>query len=444
MKVLLYGGMPVAGILFYISGSRILPFFCFALTGIWYAISFSSKKGFFGDLRAPLSLSWWGGIAVTTLQLSRFQKDFVPETWCVLFGFYACFLLGFTWRKQRAEKKPLFTGGAALTEREEKRAFFGILTLFVLSVLTFVAEALILGYIPIFSKETHAYNYFHVTGLHYFTVSICLVPPVSAVFLRFTEKLPKTKERVRRRRVLLIVSALAFVPPLMMLSKLFLAIGVILSLLIFLADRTAEEWKKLLKKSIPLLILFAVGIVIAVYKRNYPPGYIDRIFQMKNPEIPMPLQYIYIYICNNFENLNYLIQVRPPYSFGARTFFPLFALTGLKFLFPAVTAFHGVVVVKELTTLTLVYDAVLDGGLPGAVLFGLILGALMHVVTELRERSSNPYGLLIYTECFFYLSLSFFSTWFSNPTVWFWMILSIVFFFLVSPGRRSLVKKKEV
>lgn len=52
------------------------------------------------------------------------------------------------------------------------------------SVLCFILEAAVLGYVPFFLRGVpHAYSEFHITGVHYFTVSCVLVPALSVIYL---------------------------------------------------------------------------------------------------------------------------------------------------------------------------------------------------------------------------------------------------------------------
>ena len=40
------------------------------------------------------------------------------------------------------------------------------------------------------------------------------------------------------------------------------------------------------------------------------------------------------------------------------------------------------------------------------------------------QRGKNPVAYLFYGQIAMYLILSFFTTWFSNPTTWFWLVLT--------------------
>ena len=94
--------------------------------------------------------------------------------------------------------------------------------------------------------------------------------------------------------------------------------------------------------------------------------------------MPLFLQYAYMYIANNYSNFNCLTQALQQglveHTFGLKQLFPVFALTGLKFVFPALVAFEMPVTIKELNTLTLIYDAYYDFGILGVMGFGALLG----------------------------------------------------------------------
>ena len=88
-----------------------------------------------------------------------------------------------------------------------------------------------------------------------------------------------------------------------------------------------------------------------------------------------------------------------------------------------------------MTTVTILYDAYYDFGLIGAAGFGVILGWACGFLTDksMRERH-NPLVYLFYGQIAMYLVLSFFTTWFSNPTTWFWLILTGVMYVFVEHG----------
>ena len=65
----------------------------------------------------------------------------------------------------------------------ERPLFWSMVIVTAVSLGAFLAEALILGFIPFFVRGVpHAYSTFHITGVHYFTVSCVLVPALSVLY----------------------------------------------------------------------------------------------------------------------------------------------------------------------------------------------------------------------------------------------------------------------
>ena len=76
---------------------------------------------------------------------------------------------------------------------------------------------------------------------------------------------------------------------------------------------------------------------------------------MKNSRMPIFVSQPYIYIANNYENFDCLVKALPAHTWGIRMLFPVWALTGLKFLYPYLVSFPIYVDKTELTTVTLMY-----------------------------------------------------------------------------------------
>ena len=123
--------------------------------------------------------------------------------------------------------------------------------------------------------------------------------------------------------------------------------------------------------------------------------------------------------------------------------FPFFALTGLKFLFPQLTTLPAFTTKEELTTLTLFYDAYYDFGVVGIILFAFVLGALAAGLARWVQNCKNPVVYLFYGQIAIYLGLSFFTTWFSNPTTWFWLALTVAMYMWVGYDGRKIRKKER-
>ena len=149
---------------------------------------------------------------------------------------------------------------------------------------------------------------------------------------------------------------------------------------------------------------------------------------MKNSGMPIFITQPYMYIANNYDNFNCLVEELPRHSMGLRMLFPLWALTGLKFLVPQLVNFPIYVDKEELTTLTLIYDAYYDFGILGVALFCCILGGICALLVWELSQMRNPVGYMIYAQAAMYMTLSFFTTWFSNPATWFYLGVTVIIY----------------
>lgn len=367
-------------------------------------------------LRGLFSLFWVGGQGVACLKLSELSVDWNILTWL-------CFLLAFMgfWMSFEFLQQMYGTSGRGRSswfnfQGYELPLFLSMVIVTVVSVTAFIAEAVVLGFIPFFIKGVpHAYSTFHISGVHYFTVSCVLVPALSVLYFCIEQG------RSGVRMVLAVIMDLvACAIPVLCVSRfqLILAVGLAVLTYIIMEHR--------------LKIFYAMGLavgmvgiyVILTIARGHDIPYLNGIFQMKNSEMPIYITQPYMYIANNYDNFNCLVEWLPSHTFGLRMLFPLWALTGLKFLVPALVNFPIYVTKEELTTVTLFYDSFYDFGIIGVLLFSCILGATAFFLVRMVKRVRNPLGYLFYAQFAMYLMLSFFTTWFSNPTTWFYFAVT--------------------
>ena len=330
------------------------------------------------NLLALLSLFFVGGEGISCLKLSRLQGPWELQTFAAFFLAYGAFRLAFLLSGGREQDSRRVREGR-LTEIRARRLFVAVAGLTALSVAAFLAEVRILGFVPFLVRHMpHAYSYFHVSGLHYLTVSCVLVPSLALLY---------------RFQLLLAVLMAAF------------------------------TWLNFRREPIPAP-LAGLGLVclLGVYgilsmARGHSVSYLNGIFEMKR-NFPIFVSQPYIYIANNYDNVNCLIRELPSHSFGLKMLFPFFALTGLKFLRPELVNFPIYVTKTELTTVTLIYDAWYDFGILGVVLFMALLGFIAARFEKKLRSVHSPVFCMLYAQLAIYLMLSFFTTWFSNPATW--------------------------
>ena len=181
-----------------------------------------------------------------------------------------------------------------------------------------------------------------------------------------------------------------------------------------------------------LFVALIPAYVALTVLRSHSVEYLNGIFEMKNSHMPIFITQPYMYIANNYDNFNCMAAELKHFSFGLKGLFPLWALTGLKFIFPSLADFPLFVTKEELTTVTLFYDAFYDFGVVGMVFFGGLLGGVCYLLGRFRRKLTCPAGHVIYAQIAMYMMLSFFTTWFSNPTTWFYLIVSGIVYVYVN------------
>lgn len=367
-------------------------------------------------LRGLFSLFWVGGQGVACLKLSELSSDWSMLTWlCFLLaflGFWVTFeALGRTMGETRGGR-PLWFHFQGF----ERPLFWSMVIVTVVSLTAFLVEAAVLGFVPFFVKGVpHAYSTFHITGIHYFTVSCVLVPALSVLYLGIEQG------RNGVRLVLaILMDVIACAIPVLCVSRFQLILAVALGVLTFIAMENRLKISYAIGLALGMIPIY----VILTIARGHDVAYLNSIFQMKNSQMPIFITQPYMYIANNYDNFNCMVEWLPSHTFGLRMLFPVWALTGLKFLVPSLVDFPIYVTKEELTTVTLFYDAFYDFGIIGVLVFACILGAVAFYLVQMVKRVRNPVGYLFYAQIAVYLILSFFTTWFSNPATWFYFAVT--------------------
>ena len=364
-------------------------------------------------LRALFSLCFVGGEGLSCMKLSRLQTDWEGLTWAVLYLAYAVFWLTFELLKQNAGRTVFRSAPGRLKGLKRGRLFFSIMGICAISWASFFTEAAVLGYVPLFLRGVpHAYSWFHISGLHYFTVSCALIPSLAVVWFE-TER---GASHIRKTAVLLAVVS-AFLIPVLCVSRSQMILAAMLAGFTLLSlDRGEVPLWAGASAGAGLLLLY----ILLTVARSHSIEYLNGIFEMKF-RLPIFISQPYIYISNNYDNLNCLIRDLTAHTFGVRMLFPVWALTGLKFLFPSLTASQLYLTKEELTTLTLFYDAYYDFGTVGVVLFSAALGAVSFALESRMREKHSPILNVFFAQMAAYLTLSFFTAWFSIPATWFYL-----------------------
>ena len=389
------------------------------------------ESGSLVELRALFTLAWVGGQGIACLQLSKLQADWNYVTWLCFFLIFGGFGIGYEWgqKYEKVEEKEL-----EKDEEQARRLLHCIIGLMAASILCFAFEAVKVGFIPLFSDEPHAYSYFHVSGVHYFTVSCILIPAITVLYIKVS-----TKISAGNKLLLLAANVTAVVIPFLCVSRFQLLFAVGFAVVTYIMVN-----KKIRIRTMVILIVALVpAYVILTVFRHHDVSYLNSIFEMKWEKMPIFITQPYMYVANNFENFNCMVEQMTEHTWGIKMLFPFFALTGLKFVIPQVNITQIYLTKPELTTLTMFYDAYYDFGIFGVFFFALLIGILAKILMSVVKNSKNPTTYLFYGQIAIYLGLAFFTTWFSNPTTWFWLALTGMMHWYVGHVNRRKGMNKE-
>ncbi len=390
---------------YYLSGASLM------LAAVYLYWHEYRRTGNLLQLRGLFSAFWVGGQGVACLKLSRLQTDWSPMTWFCFFLAFAGFWCSFGLISRTAGDE-----GISMRRRRERSSvrplYYSMIAVTAVSAAAFLFEAIYLGFVPLFLRGVpHAYSAFHVTGVHYLTVSCVLVPSMAVLFFQ-----QGGSRRPARNTAVVVMAVICLVIPILCVSRFQLIFAVATALFTYIAYTGRVRFRTVLILAAAMLPLY----VILTIARSHDVTYLNGIFEMKNPATPIFISQPYIYIANNYENFNCLVEALPAHTFGIRMMFPVWALTGMKFFFPYLISFPIYIDKEELTTLTMFYDAYYDFGAAGVAVFSCMLGAAAVWLDSRLKRMKNPMGFLLYAHFAFYMVLSFFTTWFSNPTTWFY------------------------
>lgn len=418
-------------------GYAVLSFFSFLFLSFYLFFREKKRENSSVNLPGLFALGLLFGEGVATLQLSKLSSIWTIDTWLSFYLSYLLFFLFYHGKDFFPSLLPSLSQSKKMKEKTEKtektdkreRIFGGILRwnfsegaflrlcilcLLLISYLSFGIEALVLGYIPLFTEHTpHAYSAFHLKGLHYFTTLFVLVPML----------LPFLYQKEGKLGIFSGISLfLALILPILLVSRFQLMFS--LFLFVFSAFYQGLGIRKRY-----LFLLFGFLLLAYIFlsiERAHSISYLMGIFEMKEEKLPIFLVQPYMYIANNYENFNLLTKSLEEHSHGFRMAYPFLTLSGAKFFFDFPLAYPVFLTKEELSTLGILYDAYYDFGLLGVMGFSAFLGLLSRWIKELSKKEKNPFGGAIYVQLAFYFLFSFFTTWFSNASSIFYFGITLL------------------
>lgn len=396
------------------------------------------------NVRGLFALGFIGGFGVSLLKLSKLANDYSIMTFVVVFtSYFAVYLGTFYKNKNDGESdnipnSKIFAAGNDDKIRNGKKILpedILMILLFTFSFASFMIEVMILKFIPVFTVDTpHAYSTFHVFMIHYITTFYSFIP-CFALCNYF-----KNPNRQMNKIWIVLSYVYVIIMAILMVSRSRLILCIVLSIFIIIIYKQ-NDLKNILSNRKNLLLILMLSIlflglyVIITINRAHDIEYLNGIFEMKNENMPIFITQPYMYIAQNFENLNYMINNIFRFTFGRRVLYPLFTLTLIKKFFPLVLDAPTYIIKEELSTLTIVYDFYYDFGLVGVFIFCFLIGYIGKVLEDRvyvgvfgdgNYKTKNNYIIVLYSLYCYFMIFSFFQTYFSLTDTWVYMIILLL------------------
>ena len=397
----------------------------FIFYSFFSAVYYKGKYETFINCKTIFSFIFYFTIGLAMLRLHQDQVEWKFMTFILLFLSYFSFLFGYDTTKNS------FKNNENVNKISKRKLQFMMNSILVISITALGIEFCIRGYLPIFSSDMSSYQNFGVTGIHYFTVSGIIYLPMM-VYMFKNYNLSK-KEKLTN----IIKCLVPIMIPIVIVSRQLLLMEIILSGFILLKDM-----KKISKKNLFVLIFCIVFLILSwlfVGKfRNQNQNYLKYVLHIQEDSI-LSVQEMnaYMYIAFNYDNFNANVDNIEHYSYGYNSLFPVFALTGTKFIIGKYFVTDYTRVINVFTTYPIQMTPYSDFGVIGVIIYMIVIGKLCNLI----EKKNDDAVSIIYKCLIWYcLLFSFFESFFSYPTI----IFMFIYVYILSKIRiRGDIREKS-
>lgn len=171
-----------------------------------------------------------------------------------------------------------------------------------------------------------AYSEFHLTGVLYYRV-LCAGPSLTCCISTWSGDGAVTGGCWAA----IVMTVISLLIPIFCVSRFQFIFAILLAAFTYISlQKVFQPWYLL-----GLLVIMIPVYLILTVARSHDVAYLNGIFEMKYAKMPIFITQPYMYIANNYDNFNCMVEVLPGHSFGMKGLFPLWALTGLKFFTPS-------------------------------------------------------------------------------------------------------------
>ncbi len=478
-SIILFGSAPfiieehryLVGLLFLVSAVVLYGYF------VW-----KDHKNYF-SFQALFSGIWLFTLGLASFQLTEYQVDWIARSWWYSGVGYLCLICGLQLgrdlfpalsKKFNMHDWTVFKGeGRIIFGLKENRLFALCMAATVMSLLAFIINIYIKGYLPFFSDSPAAYTDFY-TRFNIFIYAGTIASGLCYYCLK--------KQKLSRIKKILLWSAiiyLVFLMPTLIVSRgTFMVAALSLSAAVFFLNG-----RKLWVLVLCFVIMFA-GYEVGSVARNLTDESLNALLQPKQIEIsndnngnqqqeisqpengemnglgeennntesqtgtaappifqlPPKVLFFYTYLTVGHDNFDQAVRFSKSYAMGIRELVPFNVILRSDSLTEKIENAENYLVRPYLNTGNLFSDAYYDFHLFGIVFLSLLWGVGFGIIEAFFLKYQTPCSFMVYGNTLTPVFLSFFTPWMSIFAVWLlWGTTFLIFL-----GSSFSIRRKEI
>ncbi|HEX9658086.1 MAG TPA: O-antigen polymerase [Bacteroidota bacterium] len=368
---------------------------------------------------------WSIAIALTELKYSAFQHEWNAQSWILLLIPIGSFLLGtFVAYVVNLEKDlvPIHKMRVRLNAERvrEKQLFWLICLVTTVYAISYLANFLIKGWLPIEAAEKHVSRVdFNVTGLSFLTY---LVPSIMFFVVLYFLKVQAKKGKKVVLAILFLVVLGSF---LLFVSRFQIIMIIIICVTLFYYSTQYIRFRTGLT-----LFLFVTGFfywISSIRLSHLVATYLHTASRMRFSKDYALFTEPYMYFVMNLENFGRSVNLLESHTYGYYTFDFITAMSGLKYwVYDYFRMERHPFLISSYNTYTSFWPFYSDFGVVGLALIPLVLGlgiGMLYYQMRIRPSTKNvtAYGVMV-----FVMFLSFFIF----PLSWLWFELNMLVIYL--------------
>lgn len=406
----------------------------------WYfAMVFADPIRDYLGIRALFGGVWIVTISLCQMRFLGYQEPWLAKTWLSVILAFVGFEVGGILCQPVFEKlcqKKL--GSRTWFDRfrigfRPNRLFIFCVVGTAVSVVCFLINILMRGYVPFFSNKSDAYLTFYARPYVFCVAATVLGAPCYCCL--------KTCKLKLWQKILLwvCIGYNVFAFPILVVSRsTFITAALILSAAIYYFNK-----RRFVTLVLCLAVMFGVYFLCST-ARNYTDAQLGAIFETTRPTepdqepepgepshtivLPGKVAFIYSYLTVSHDNINEAVKHCTNFTFGLRQLAPFNTVLRSDKLEQALENCEYYLIRDHLNTINIAGEAYYDFGLPGMLLLPMLWAFAFGLMQLSFLRSESPWSLLAMGNAVSISALCFFATWLSQFSTWlFWGVALLLF-----------------